>query len=507
MYKNNYPIEQIKKYENKEKKEHILDIIRAITTLSLSCFIMALLYDFQYPTDDGSCSFYNDNVSCLNKKLIFDSRQTYCKWIPASSPGYLDIIKDNTIIETIQIADLINNLDTKQCFYNENNSSIQTIIITIIITIASSVPLDICSSKLIDFLRAETKQNQKINPNLNLTNINPNIKQHNTEFNNILIKQLYYIPEELCIIKNELNKLFTTTTNLEQKNRTKITMNIRLKNNEYLDPIVKKIFKQFRKIGMESYGIGLLHTLYSDLIGQESYSEKIFSMFINKTFISEKYVDYKMKLFAFIMLTMINFGCVFYVALKGAIRGNKWQHIYINACIINWISDIFVVQLFEIFWLNFFVASLIRKKVLVITDFLISVCPSVYNKNNLCMYPNWLRNKILYSKIFTRFTPDSLESSLIQNIYDCKKYNDFNNNNKIFEKSDTIFTILFGIMPLELHRILSSFLASILIVIFIVIWYKIKIIIFIIVLISLFATIGTIGYFKNKKQLSRIIYH
>lgn len=106
--------------------------------------------------------------------------------------------------------------------------------------------------------------------------------------------------------------------------------------------------------------------------------EKIFSMFVNRTFITETYVDRKIKLCAMIMLLGINIGSLFYIALKGAVRGSKWQHIYLNACIINWFSEIFFVQLIEILWIDFMIAGSIRNKVLAISEFLNSIGFMVY---------------------------------------------------------------------------------------------------------------------------------
>jgi hypothetical protein len=71
----------IEEYEKNKRISNILDIIHAITILSLSCFILALLYDFQYPTDDGTCSMHLEQENCLDRKLLFDNTETYCKWI------------------------------------------------------------------------------------------------------------------------------------------------------------------------------------------------------------------------------------------------------------------------------------------------------------------------------------------------------------------------------------------------------------------------------------------
>ena len=72
-------------------------------------------------------------------------------------------------------------------------------------------------------------------------------------------------------------------------------------------------------------------------------------------------------------------------------RGSKWQHIYLNACIINWFSEIFFVQLIEILWIDFMIAGSIRNKVLAISEFLNSIGFMIYEKHmndNISLNPN-----------------------------------------------------------------------------------------------------------------------
>jgi hypothetical protein len=552
MYKNNYNINKIKKYRNNEKIEQIYDIIHAITILTVSCFILALLYDFQYPSDDASCSNYADIDSCLNKKLIFDSTQTYCQWIPIYSPGYLNIIKDNNIIETISIENLIldeNNID--KCIYNENNTSIKTTIITMIITIFTSIVLDIFLSKLINYLRAysninynllKTKNTNKIiniNDNMytnvvcdynnsikNNMELSTNLKKtlHPNKKKTLYIKKTYKVFEELNIIKNKLSELYNKINNIK-KNNTQSNDLLNFMNleqqNILSDKIITNIFKIFSDIDENNYDIGLAHVIYSDLIGQESYSEKIFSMFIKKTFITETYVNYKIKLLSIILLIGINLGSLFYVALKGAIRGRKWQYIYLNACVINWVSEIFFVQFIEILWIHFIVANTIRNKVLIISEFLNSLAFTLYSNENLNIYSlnkkyiNWLSNKKMYSKFLLSIKTSVIESKLINNIFNLKNNylesnleNNSNNNSEINSENnlflnDSKLTIFLSMIPFELHRILSSLFSSILIVLLIIIWYNVNFIVMVLITLIFSGLLLSVGYLKNKKLIRR----
>lgn len=216
------------------------------------------------------------------------------------------------------------------------------------------------------------------------------------------------------------------------------------------------------------------------------------------------------------MLLGINIGSLFYVALKGAVRGSKWQHIYLNACIINWFSEIFFVQLIEILWIDFMISGSIRNKVLAISEFLNSIGFMIYEKHmngNISLNPNyieWLNKLELYSKSLILLDSNSIESTIISNIEHLKNItnvsniNDIsfekNSNDKILNSTNTYSAIILGFIPFELHRIISS----ILIVLLIILWYNVNFIILILVGLGQMTILLLIGYLKNNKFKKKI---
>ena len=61
--------------------EKLLILLRLLTTICLSAFIVAFLFSLQYPTDDGSCDDYSDELSCEQEKSIFDRDNSKCMWV------------------------------------------------------------------------------------------------------------------------------------------------------------------------------------------------------------------------------------------------------------------------------------------------------------------------------------------------------------------------------------------------------------------------------------------
>jgi hypothetical protein len=92
--------------------------MKILSIQTLTMFLQALLFDLQNPTDDGTCLTFHNESSCLSRKTIFDSDQTYCSW----------------------------NTDNEKCSYaNPSFSEIAVIyvmIITAVCTTFFKVPLD-----------------------------------------------------------------------------------------------------------------------------------------------------------------------------------------------------------------------------------------------------------------------------------------------------------------------------------------------------------------------------
>ena len=48
-------------------------------------FILAVFYDLQYPSDDGTCKEYNNEDDCLEEISMFDGDVHKCNWLSDES--------------------------------------------------------------------------------------------------------------------------------------------------------------------------------------------------------------------------------------------------------------------------------------------------------------------------------------------------------------------------------------------------------------------------------------
>lgn len=58
-----------------------MDIVHVGTSLTVSCFVVALFYDLQSPVDDGFCGQLLKKSSCLARSSILDQAVKKCIWI------------------------------------------------------------------------------------------------------------------------------------------------------------------------------------------------------------------------------------------------------------------------------------------------------------------------------------------------------------------------------------------------------------------------------------------
>eukprot|EP01033_Poteriospumella_lacustris_P023323 gene23323-biopygen7551 len=124
----------------------MLDVVQALTALTLACGMLALLYDFQYPEDDGFCAAQTTQATCESRKMLLDPFQSQCLWRPPSgsesSSGSSTIdeaaavvrqIAGGRVVDTVPIASTAAD-ETPSCRFNGSNSSTLAFVVSYVIT-------------------------------------------------------------------------------------------------------------------------------------------------------------------------------------------------------------------------------------------------------------------------------------------------------------------------------------------------------------------------------------
>eukprot|EP00981_Chlorochromonas_danica_P012665 scaffold5246_cov276-Ochromonas_danica.AAC.1 len=128
----------------------VSDVLRLWTSFTISCFLLAWLYDLQYPGDDGSCGQHVTRVSCLAKKSPLDSSQSYCKWVPAQAlvAGLLVESKKSTVLSSTTLSSTLTDAELhEQCQYaDEGASLLATMLVAVVVSFISTVVMSIMAA-------------------------------------------------------------------------------------------------------------------------------------------------------------------------------------------------------------------------------------------------------------------------------------------------------------------------------------------------------------------------
>jgi hypothetical protein len=65
----------------------IITCVHLLTIQTMLMFLLAVCYELQFPTDDGTCETYQTSSSCLRESSIFDHQDHLCRWVQVNQVG------------------------------------------------------------------------------------------------------------------------------------------------------------------------------------------------------------------------------------------------------------------------------------------------------------------------------------------------------------------------------------------------------------------------------------
>lgn len=65
-----------------------INVLKLLTSLSVAALSICLIYDYHFPSNDGSCYKNQDEATCYQKRLGFDSSKRQCRWQLQVQSGY-----------------------------------------------------------------------------------------------------------------------------------------------------------------------------------------------------------------------------------------------------------------------------------------------------------------------------------------------------------------------------------------------------------------------------------
>ena len=166
-------------------------------------------------------------------------------------------------------------------------------------------------------------------------------------------------------------------------------------------------------------GVELLHLFVLDLLGRDTPVAKIFLTKSEEDFRHTMVVSYWMKVAAWVAVVIINLFFVYFSMLRGLERGQRWQNLFLMACIVQFIIEVFFYETSECAIVHYYIPNLAKKEVQSVSFTLHQavqkICTNtvIDNADVVLDAPRYL---FVSTNLAQRF-PDLLESVIVQSYH------------------------------------------------------------------------------------------
>eukprot|EP01033_Poteriospumella_lacustris_P011733 gene11733-8359_t len=423
----------------KHTKKMIMEVVMALTSLTLSCFVLALLYDFQYPADDGYCQLQPTQSTCEYRKSLIDPWHNRCEWqYPHTDPdaGVAAIVIESrngqTLQETVLRAETSSSggdgssggaAATTYCHLNANNNSLVAFLFSFIITSIFIGFTDFFLEHVFLVLNASVVKWGEGMPNRHselppLHLPDTVLSRRELWYHAFATKSSSVATRKTILMVSTATASATTVDpprsrgeGLEAGQRTETrevvpatrgpstmtrsssmpsTHRRRVGRTLFTTPTTTTIASASSEAGTASaapsplattpslllpslssihrgisgaeYGVGLLHHLLAAVVRSFTQSRAKETVFLRAMhdFFEPVYYTYAWLQYAYYLLLLcINGGAFYFIISKTVVRGNSWQLAFFRGLMLEWISEIFVIEVLEIVLLDIWIPQLV----------------------------------------------------------------------------------------------------------------------------------------------------
>lgn len=134
--------------------------------------------------------------------------------------------------------------------------------------------------------------------------------------------------------------------------------------------------KQIKKLEFATdmdIGMEVMYLFVLDILGRDTAAAKIFIAKAEEDYQHTSVVSFSYKAFLWCCVVCLNAFFVYFAMLRGFQRGLAWQQSYLNACIIQFLLEIFLMQTTEVVWVQFVVPTLVSEEVKEAADSLLGI--------------------------------------------------------------------------------------------------------------------------------------
>lgn len=341
------------------RKRVMFDIGMILTSLTMSCFVLAVFYDLQSPVDDGYCSSQMDEPTCLYRKTLFDPYVDTCIWVEPQKVSAAIVTESlyGTTISTVSVtpeSGKLEDIATKSCRINENTNTTLSFLVSFVV--ASLVGNLV--GYIVEYLFAMLDEKDD-GDEIAVSDKCTIGKGFLSMYQSLRVNQ--------CFSHCSQHQVGVSDSVLESSPMSEYQrLNcVAVANFQVSDDIVEARYQLLGNDEVETCkdGMLLLHFLLADMNIMHPFKafpfkqkqRQLFLSLLPRWFGAHRHSSSYFKRLPLLLITllfMIHAGALYFLVTKAAVRGYSWQISFFKATISEWMSDIFVSQSIEILILD-----------------------------------------------------------------------------------------------------------------------------------------------------------
>lgn len=377
-----------------------LALLKMITVQSYLLFLLALLYDFNYPSDDGSCVRFATQASCLKRRYVLDNEHSYCQWHSSDGSGafscsysepnfsftigmYVSIMISVGTCLTMEPLEYLISLLAAPI----GNSS-RAAVGPAVGSVSDAAEIEIRSKSTL-VRQASTVRRHR--PSMAVSTVpssrhsfaikvQPLLEQYaNVTLSEDLFSQL---KADLLLQRSLLNGeqlqqfddlwgLDTATGGFLFRERQRLcfqtqTLSVAdVVESELRDVgrLAEGILEELSSASDAERGVEILLCFVKDLMGRHSAAGRIFASKSDLDCEKEMTVSLLTKVAVALFIFSINAFFIYYTILKGYDKGLAWQFDYVKAWLVQLSLDVFVFETIQCAWIHVTVPCMVSEEV------------------------------------------------------------------------------------------------------------------------------------------------
>lgn len=410
-------------------EDHVAqDIIHELTALTTACCVLAMLYDFQYPEDNGFCATQTSLETCEDRKMLLDPFQSQCLWQPSeeASSDTDDVIEElmsARLVNKIYLSNAMNHPSSASCRFNGSNNSTLAFILSYLIASLFQIVLRLCLERSMRILSAR----EQLTPQSKREAVESDISREETQLRTYPVRKVERLRDDRRVLegshllrRNAIGAIDLMGESLQPRQLTPVVCITPNSMPETAQGIDLAVHKAAATMCSTDYAVTMLRLAVADHIGHHRAEERhVFLLGLFRAFPAVESVRHLWlwQCLAVVVLVVCNAGSLYFIVSKAATRRFEWQFSFLKIVAFEWFSDVVVLQTLEVACFDYCLCHLVQKEVEEVIQRLLLVSPLA--KDEQLKRPNFCEVRDDFespSKAMARLWPGLPESRWVQSV-------------------------------------------------------------------------------------------